>query len=546
MMCAKFLKNPRDAGKQRLAHFLDARFEWLERRYEHMLHGVLNYLPVIVVFAVGILVAIYLLFSVTPQELAPTEDQGFVLVATQAGPQSTLDQLSMYADQLNKYFKKIPAIDHFFEINGTSGTNSGFAGLSLKSWGDRDVSQEQVKNKVQKEVTNVAGLKAQTFTPPTLPGAGGNFGVQVVVSSTQPPEQMLKVVNNFLGKLRDSGKFIYTDTNLKYDKPQVTVELDRNKVADLGLNMSDVGGDLASMLGGGYINYFSLGGRSYRVIAQTRREARLNPEQLENYHIKTGGGKTVPLSTVAHLSKKVIPESLYRFQQLNSAQITAVQTPGMTIGDALKVVQDTAATTLPKGYSLGYSGQSRQYEQESGALITTFFFAIIIIYLVLAALFESFRDPFIVLISVPMSISGALIFLALGFATVNIYTEVGLITLIGLISKHGILIVRFANDLQAAGRGKREAVEEAAGIRLRPILMTTAAMVMGVVPLLISTGPGAVSRFDIGLVIAAGMSIGTLFTLFVVPSMYLLLAKTVKQEEPDGEPDDPRQLEAPE
>ncbi|HET7307048.1 MAG TPA: efflux RND transporter permease subunit [Gammaproteobacteria bacterium] len=534
MMCAKFLKAEGEGGKQRLAHFLDERFEWLRQRYQHSLHGVLNYLPVMVVFAIGILISIFLLFEITPQELAPTEDQGFVLVSTQASPQATLDQLTLYADQLNKYFKQIPAVDHFFEINGTGSTSSGFAGLSLVPWSERDVSQEDVKNKVQSEVPRVAGLKAVTFTPPTLPGAGGNFGVQVVVSSTQPPEQMLPVVNRFLGALRSSGKFIYTDTNLKFDKPQVTVQLDRNKVADLGLNMSDVGADLASMLGGGYINYFSLGGRSYRVIAQVKRGARLNPEQLEHYYINTGTGQTVPLSTVAHLSRTVIPESLYRFQQLNSAQITAVQTPGTTIGEALNFVQQTAAKILPTGYTLGYSGQSRQYMQESGALITTFFFAIIIIYLVLAALFESFRDPFIVLISVPMSISGALIFLALGFATINIYTEVGLITLIGLISKHGILIVRFANDLQVAGRSKREAVEEAAGIRLRPILMTTAAMVLGVVPLLISSGPGAVSRFDIGLVIAAGMSIGTLFTLFVVPSMYLLLAKTIEMG-PDSE-----------
>lgn len=535
MMCAKFLKSPGEAGKQRLAHYLDARFEWLRQRYQKSLHGVLNYLPVTVVFAVGILVSIYFLFSVTPQELAPTEDQGFVLVSTQAGPQATIDQLTLYANQMNDIFKKIPSVDHFFEINGTSGTNAGFAGLSLKPWSQRNVSQEQVKNEVQGKVPAVAGLKAVTFTPPTLPGAGGNFGVQVVVGSTQPPEQMLPVVNRLFDTLQQSGKFVYTDSNLKFDKPQITVDINRNKVADLGLTMSDVGADLSAMLGGGFVNYFSLGGRSYRVIAQVEREARLNPAQLENYYINTGSGQVVPLSTVATLKKTVIPESLYRFQQLNSAQITAVPAPGVTVGQAISFVQDQAAKILPNGYSLDYGGQSRQYVQESGGLITTFFFAIIIIYLVLAALFESFRDPLIVLISVPMSVSGALIFLALGFATINIYTEVGLITLIGLISKHGILIVRFANDLQAEGKSKREAIEEASGIRLRPILMTTAAMVMGVVPLLMASGPGAVSRFDIGLVIAAGMAIGTLFTLFVVPSMYLLLAKTAKGPEPDGE-----------
>lgn len=543
MMCSKFLRH--QPGKQGFAHFLDERFEWLRQFYEKRLHNALNWLPVTVVFAVGILVSCYFLFVTTQHELAPTEDHGFVLVSAQAAPNATLDQLMLYTSQMNKIFDNIPEHDHFFEINGMGGTDSAFAGFVMKPWSQRDRSQGEVRNEIQQKIQSIAGLKAVSFVPPSLPGSGGGIGVQVVVGSTQPFDQMLPVVNNLLAKAQQSGLFVYTDSNLKFNKPQVTLEIDREKVADLGLTMSDVGADLAAVLGGGYINYFSLEGRSYRVIAQVKRNARLNPQQLENYYINTGSGEVVPLSTIATLSTRVVPQSLNRFQQLNAATISAVPAPGVTLGEALDYMQNAAAEILPQGYSLDYAGQSRQYIEESGALVTTFFFAIIIIFLVLAALFESFRDPLIILISVPMSISGALIFLSLGVATINIYTEVGLITLIGLISKHGILIVQFANQLQAEGKSKREAIEQAAGIRLRPILMTTAAMVLGVMPLLTATGPGAVSRFDIGLVIAAGMAIGTLFTLFVVPSMYLLLAKTIDRPEPDSELSAPRLSEQP-
>jgi multidrug efflux pump len=330
--------------------------------------------------------------------------------------------------------------------------------------------------------------------------------------------------------------FIFLDTDLKLDRPQAVVTIDREKTAQLGLKMSDVGGSLAAMLGGGYVNYFSLAGRSYKVIPQVQQRYRLNIQQLLDYNIRTAGGAVVPLSTVATIATKTVPESLNHFQQLNSATIQGVAMPFVAAGEAIEFLQDLAAKTLPQGYSIDYAGLSRQYVQESSGFAITFGFALIVIFLALAALFESFRDPLIILVSVPMSIAGALIFISLGVggATLNIYTEVGLVTLMGLISKHGILIVEFANELQMQGKTKRDAIEIATGIRLRPILMTTAAMVLGVVPLITATGAGAVSRFNMGLVIASGLTVGTLFTLFVVPAVYLLIAtdhsRTGKQD----------------
>jgi multidrug efflux pump len=330
-----------------------------------------------------------------------------------------------------------------------------------------------------------------------------------------------------MDKARESGIFMFLDTDLKIDKAQTSIELNRDKASQLGLTMQSIGNVLSSALSQNYVNYFSISGRSYKVIPQVMRKDRLNPEQLLNYYITTANGSAVPLSTVASLKTLVVPQSLNHFQQLNAAIISGVMMPGITLGQALETMKSLAQNILPRGYSVDYAAQSRQYVQESTALIVTFFFALIIIFLCLAALFESFRDPLIVLISVPMSICGALIFISMGIggASLNIYTEVGLVTLIGLISKHGILIVQFANDLQKEGKGKREAVEMAASIRLRPILMTTAAMVLGVVPLITASGAGAVSRFNIGLVIATGIAIGTLFTLFVVPAMYMFLAQ---------------------
>jgi multidrug efflux pump len=529
MMCSKLLKS---AQKKGFAHFLDTTFDGIRNAYRRTLHGTLDYRPVTLVFAVAVLVSCFFLFQSTRKELAPTEDQGLILAIANASADANIDQTMLYTKEITKIFQSFPETGAIFQLNGASGGgaaatgNSAISGMVLKPWNERARSQMQLLPIVQGKLNGISGLQIAAFPRPPLPGAGHGLPVQFVVGTTESELALDKASQALLHAARTSGRFAFVNTDLKYDLPQVRIVIDRAKAAQMGLDMQQVGSDLASMLGGNYVNYFSIAGRSYRVIPQVQRVARLNPDQLDSYYVRASDGQMIPLSTIVSLQRQVVPEQLKRFQQLNSATISAVLAPGVSMGEALDYLKSAAARILPQGYGVDYAGQSRQYVQEGSALVLTFFFAIIVIFLVLAAQFESFRDPLIMLVSVPMSISGALIFLTLGFATVNIYTEVGLITLIGLISKHGILIVQFANQLQMEeGLDRREAVEKAAAIRLRPILMTTAAMVMGVLPLILASGPGAVSRFDMGLVIASGMAIGTLFTLFVVPAMYTVLAR---------------------
>ena len=526
MMCAKLMKISDGHHKGRLISFIDQVFERLRLAYSKTLHESLNYSIVTAVFAAIILSSIYFLYATSKTELAPQEDQGIVISLLTAPPNASLHQTRLYAKQVFKTFNQYPETDHIFQISGSNGLNTSIAGMVLKPWSERRRTSQVLQPELQERLSKIAGARVVVFQPSSLPGGGGGLPVQFVIETTEPYHNLSLVLEKLMKKALTSGKFMFLDIDLKLDKPQVTLEFERDKIAELGLNMQEVGNMLAFGLGGNYINYFSLAGRSYQVIPQMARQERLNAEQLLNYHLSTANGSTVSLSTVAHLTRKVIPESLNHFQQLNSATLSGVPFPGVTLGEALKTLQELAADTLPQGYSVDYAGQSRQYMQESHALIVTFFFALIIIFLALSAQFESFRDPLIVLISVPMSICGAMIFINLGIggASLNIYTEVGLVTLIGLISKHGILIVQFANELQKNGKNKREAVEMAASIRLRPILMTTAAMVLGVVPLITATGAGAESRFNIGLVIASGISIGTIFTLFVLPVMYIYFA----------------------
>jgi len=525
MLCSRLLKAPdpeRGGWEARLTAFIDRQFHRLHNHYERWLHGSLNTLPVTLTFAAIVLASIYFLFTSAKTELAPTEDQGIIITQSVAAPNSTLQQRQMYSRQVYQIFAHHPETDHVFQLDVPG---QSIAGMVLKPWDKRTQTTNEVQPVLQQELGKVAGVRIAAFQPPSLPGSFG-LPVQFVIVSTDPFERLNQVAQQFLQQAQQSGMFIFLDCDLKFDNPQSDVTIDRDKTAQLGLRMSDVGSSLSSLLGGGYVNYFSMSGRSYKVIPQVQQRFRLNPQQLLDYYIKASDGTLVPLSTVATVSTKTVPESLNHFQQLNSATIQGVAMPGVAQGDAIGFLQNLAARTLPEGYSIDYGGLSRQYIQESSGFITTFGFALIIIFLALAALFESFRDPVIILVSVPMSIAGALIFVSLGFGgmSLNIYTEVGLVTLMGLISKHGILIVQFANDLQAAGRTKREAIEEAAGIRLRPILMTTAAMVLGVVPLITASGAGAVSRFQMGVVIASGLSIGTLFTLFVVPAVYIIFA----------------------
>ena len=526
MMCSRLLKahtHNRDGWEERIVDFIDRKVFALQRIYSRTLHGSLNYLPVTAVFAAIILASIYFLYGSSNSELAPQEDQGVIITLSTSAPDATLQQRLVYADQVYQKFTKHPESDHVFQLHSPG---QSIAGTVLKPWDERTLTANELQPVIQEEMNGIAGVRVAAFQPPPLPGSSG-LPVQFVIGTTESFDQLNTVMLQFMQEAQKSGMFIFLDTDLKYDQPQSQVDIDRDKTALLGLTMQDVGSSLASMLGGGYVNYFSMAGRSYKVIPQIQQSFRLNADQLRNYHIRTANGAAVPLSTIATISTKTVPQSLNRFQQLNAAIISGVPFPGVTLGDAINSLKPIAEKVLPPGYSVDYGGQSRQLVKESSGFIFTFLFALVIIFLALAAQFESFRDPLIILVSVPMSIAGALIFIALGIggATLNIYTEVGLVTLMGLISKHGILIVEFANIKQKEGLSKRAAIETAAAIRLRPILMTTAAMVLGVLPLIFATGAGAVSRFNIGLVIATGIAIGTLFTLFVVPAVYLLIGQ---------------------
>jgi multidrug efflux pump len=530
MMSSRLLKarGTTQGRQERFVAFVDRRFDALRGFYLRWLHGSLNYTPVTTVFALLVLSSIYFLYAGAKRELAPQEDQGVVIASSTLAPNATLQQKVLYARQVYRIMKQFPETDHVFQINSPA---TVVAGMVLKPWDERDRTSNQLQPIVQRKLDQVAGARIAAFQLPPLPGSRG-LPVQFVIKTTDPFDRLNDATQRFLKAALDSGMFIFLDTDLKIDTPEAVVEIDRDKAAQLGLKMSDVGNAMATMLGGGYVNYFSLDQRSYKVIPQVQRQFRLNTDQLLNYYIANVSGVPVSLSTVARITTKTVPETLNHFQQLNSATIQGVAAPGIAQADALDFLNNLAARMLPRGYTVDYGGLSRQYIQESSGFLLTFGFALIIIFLSLAALFESFRDPCIILVSVPMSIAGALIFVSLGIggASLNIYTEVGLVTLMGLISKHAILIVEFANELQRSGISRREAIEQAAGIRLRPILMTTAAMVLGVVPLIAASGAGAVSRFNMGIVIASGLSIGTLFTLFVVPAVYLLIATDHSRE----------------
>ena len=520
MMCSRVLTRPVAGKSERLAARLDRYFERLHGRYERLLHKTLDYLPVTAVLALAVLGSLYFLYSTAQSELAPQEDQGIIIAFATGAPNATLAQRELYSRQIYHIFAGHRQTAHVFQLDVPGRT---IAGMVLKPWDERRATTGALQPIVQQQLAHIAGLQVAAFQPPPLPGSSG-LPVQFVIKTTAGFRELYQVAQHFLQTAQKSGMFIFVNDDLKYDMPQSEVVINRSLASELGLDMGAIGSSLSTLLGGGYVNYFSLDGRSYQVIPQVEQRFRLNPDQLENYYLRTANGAQVALSTIAHIKTTTVPEALNHFQQQNAVTVSGVPFPGVTQGAVLTYLNHLAAG-LPPGYSVDYGGPSRQYMQESSALVVTFFFALIIIFLALAAQFESFRDPIIILVSVPMSICGALIFinLGIGHATLNIYTEVGLVTLIGLISKHGILIVEFANNLQKQGLAKRAAIEQAAGIRLRPILMTTAAMVFGVVPLLTASGAGAASRFDMGLVIGSGIAIGTAFTLFVVPAMYLLL-----------------------
>ncbi len=521
MMTSRIFRSEQESG--RFVRFIDRQFERLHHGYQRLLHGTLDTWSVPVVMGLILLGGVVYLFMTSKSELAPQEDQGVVLSQIVGPPNATSQQMNAYAKQVFDIAHELPEFNQMFQITGVPTTNQGFGGVLFKPWSERSKSAAQLQQELQQKWNSIAGARVAAFQFPPLPGSQG-LPMQFIIKTTEPYQNLNEVAQAVLQKAQASGMFFFVDTDLKLDKPQTTVEVDRDLVATLGLTQQDVGAALGAALGGGYVNYFSIAGRSYKVIPQVLQVDRLNADQVLDYHIRTADGSLVPASTVARQKTSVVPEGIAHFQQLNSASIFGVYSPAVSQNQVLDFMRKALAEVAPSGYSVDYSGVSRQFVQESGGFAVTLLFAVIIVFLALAAQFESFRDPIVILVSVPMALFGALIFINLGFSTLNIYTQVGLVTLMGLISKHGILIVQFANQLQRAGKTKREAIEQAAAVRLRPILMTTAAMVLGVVPLVIAAGAGAAGRHAMGLVIFSGLSIGTLFTLFVVPAVYMLLA----------------------
>ncbi len=531
MMCSLLLS--REMLHGRFVHLIDRVFSRLSEWYGRKLERSLDYRPVTALFAAAVFASLAFMYMNTKSELAPEEDQGVLFALTKAPQYSNLDYQEAYTDKLDQAFGSFPETDLRFIVNGRFGPNQGIAGAILKPWGERSRSAQQLKPLMQQKAAAVEGMNAFVFSLPPLPGSIGGLPVQMVIYSTGGYKDIYLAMDKIKAAARRSGLFIVTDSDLDFNQPTIQVKVDRSKVNELGLTMQSIGDTLALLVGENYVNRFNLGGRSYEVIPQVPRADRLTPETLTHYYVTTppggggggGGGQPVPLSNLVKLEMDTQPNSLTQYNQLNSATFQAVPMPGVTMGQAVDFLEQQTKN-LPAGFSHDYLSDTRQYVREGNQLTITFFFALIVIFLVLAAQFESLRDPLVILVSVPMSMCGALMPLFFGLATMNIYTQVGLVTLIGLISKHGILMVEFANSLQVSeGLDRRRAIERAARVRLRPILMTTAAMVVGLVPLLIATGAGATSRFSIGVVVVAGMSVGTLFTLFVLPAVYTMLAK---------------------
>jgi len=510
-----------------LLAWTDRVFDACQGWYQRRLRGALSTWPVLVVMGGLLLGVTVYLFQTSQSELAPQEDQGMVLGQIVGAPTATAEQMAAYADQAYQLARDIPEYDQMFQLTGMPTRSQGIGGVIFTPWEQRERGAAELQQELQDRWNTIAGARVAAFQMPALPGSGG-LPLQFIIKTTESFENLHHVVEQVLAKAQASGMFFFVDTDLKIDKPQSTLVVDRDLVADLGMTQQSVGAAMGSALGGGYVNYFSIDGRSYRVMPQVAQRYRLNPEQTLDYYLRTPSGQMVQASTVASLADSVVPESINRFQQLNAAKIQGVFAPGLSQQQVLDFMRQTLQEVASAGYSADYAGQSRQFEQESGGFVFIMLFAVVIIFLALSVQFNSFRDPLIILVSVPMAMLGALVFINMGMASINIYTQVGLVTLMGLISKHGILIVQFANELQQQGRSKIDAIVEAASVRLRPILMTTAAMVLGVLPLVLAHGAGAAGRHAMGLVICAGLSIGTLFTLFVVPAMYMALNKRIQ------------------
>ena len=527
MMCSKLLVHK--ATPSRFEATVERTLSALTQRYNHALLAVLGHRRVVVAFAAVVLISLPIIFSFIPSQLAPDEDQGVVVVIGSTPSTSNNDYIQANMELISNIINKQPQAQASLALIGVPTSSQGIAIGPLVPWSDRSLSQKQISANINAEAKKIPGINATAYQMPSLPGASGGLPVQFVITSSADFETLYQVGNKILEKAKASPLFVYADVNLKYDSGLVQLTINREAAGAYGVTMQAIGQTLGSMMSGGYINRVNIAGRAYEVIPEVERVYRANPDLINQFYVNAQNGAAIPLSSLVSYTVSGQAKSLPHYNQMNSISVEVVPAPNVAMGGAIAFFEQTAKTDLPQGFTYAFMGEARQFVEEGNSLYATFALALAIIFLVLASQFESLRDPLVIMLTVPLAISGALIALGWthisGETSLNIYTQVGLITLVGLITKHGILMCEVARDEQILkGVSKAEAIVEAATIRLRPILMTTAAMIAGLLPLLVATGAGAASRYNIGLVIVAGLAVGTLFTLFVLPVMYTYIS----------------------
>ncbi|QZP07155.1 efflux RND transporter permease subunit [Caenibius sp. WL] len=521
MMSSFLLNDKMNEGK--LARRIEHTMERLTHGYERLLGQTLAARGAVLLVGLAVLAGIVILFSGARRELAPQEDMGYVFVQSKAPQYANVDYTARFTKGLQAIFVSMPEYVSSWYANGLDAQNAGFGGIILKDWADRDRTADDIQAQLNAEGSGITGVFATSFQPPPLPAGSGGLPVQMVIRSPDEFPEIYATLETIKGAAWGSGLFAFVDSDLAFDSPEARITIDREKAGQMGVSMDAIAGTLATLVGENYVNRFNWHDRSYDVIAQVPQDKRLTPESLGRYYVKADSGALVPLATVVRVDMRPQANQLPQFNQMNSATISAVLAPGVTMGEAVSFLE---SQPMPPGMTVDWLSDSRQYVHEGDRLTISFGFALVVIFLVLAAQFESFRDPVVILVTVPLAVCGALVPLYLGYATLNIYTQIGLVTLIGLISKHGILMVSFANEMQhSQGLSRIEAIQRAAAVRMRPVLMTTAAMVAGLVPLLFANGAGAASRFAIGIVVVMGMLVGTMFTLFVLPTIYSFVAR---------------------
>lgn len=533
MMCSRVLK-PTIANNA-YARYVNALFERIHLGYEEFLAGSLKTRSATIVFVIGVVAMLVPMFLFIQNELAPEEDQGVIFTFSQAPDHSSIDYLNKYTAPYIDIFREYQdEYQSSFMANGFGGPTVSFAGMLLKPWEQRSLTSMQMIPQIQQALDQQPGLQSFAFNPPSLPGASGNTPVEFILKTQQGYDQLYGVVQQVLNKARESGKFYFIKSDFNFSKPEIRVTIDRERAESMGISMREIGQTLGAILAEGYISRFNLAGRSYKIIPQARSAERQNAEVISQYYVYSDRGEQVNLSSLVDIDYSSVPRELVQFQQQNAAKIDAV--PGVPLGEALEYLRTLSEEVAPAGYTFDYQGQSRQLIQEGSVLALTFGFAVIVVFLVLAAQYESLRDPFIILTTVPLAMFGALVPMFLWQVSMNIYSQVGLITLIGLVSKHGILIVEFANEIQKnENLDPVKAVIKASSIRLRPILMTSFSTIIGIMPLVVASGAGAASRQAIGITIVSGFAIGTLFTLFVLPVIYTFFAGDHRPQVSDDE-----------